>query len=225
VARFVHVSTSEVYGTARCVPMTENHPTFPMTVYGASKLAGECYARAYHSTYGFPTVVVRPFNAYGPRCHHEGDSGEVIPKFLLRSLAGRPMIVFGDGNQTRDFTYVEDTARGILNAGFMKGIEGRTFNLGQGSEVSINQLANEIRKVTGRSDANIVHDHPRPGDVLRLFADASSARNALDFVPSVPLAEGLARLRDWYEQQGKTPEALLEQETIHNWQVAATASR
>jgi UDP-glucose 4-epimerase len=225
VSRFVHVSTSEVYGTARCVPMTENHPTFPMTVYGASKLAGECYARAYHSTYGFPTVVVRPFNAYGPRCHHEGDSGEVIPKFLLRSLAGRPMIVFGDGNQTRDFTYVEDTARGILNAGFMKGIEGRTFNLGQGSDVSINQLANEIRKVTGRSDANIVHDHPRPGDVLRLFADASSARSALDFVPSVPLAEGLARLRDWYEQQGKTPEALLEQETIHNWQVAATASR
>ena len=91
--------------------MTEDHPTFPCTVYGASKLAGECYTRAYHRTYGYPTVVVRPFNTYGPRSHHEGDSGEVIPKFMLRCLAGRPLIVFGDGTQTRDFTYVSDTAR------------------------------------------------------------------------------------------------------------------
>ena len=79
VRRFVYVSSSEVYGTARFVPMSENHPTFPMTVYGASKLAGECYARAFYETYGYATVVVRPFNAYGPRAHHEGDSGEVIP--------------------------------------------------------------------------------------------------------------------------------------------------
>ncbi len=104
VPRFVYVSSSEVYGTAKWAPMTEDHPTFPCTVYGASKLAGECYARAYHTTYGYPTVIVRPFNSYGPRSHHEGDSGEVIPKFLLRCLAGRPMIVFGDGTQTRDFS-------------------------------------------------------------------------------------------------------------------------
>jgi UDP-glucose 4-epimerase len=118
VNRFVYVSSSEVYGTAQWVPMTEEHPTFPMTVYGSSKLAGECYTRAFYQTYGYPTVVIRPFNAYGPRCHHEGDSGEVIPKFLLRCLANKPMIIFGDGNQTRDFTYVSDTARGILLAGF-----------------------------------------------------------------------------------------------------------
>jgi UDP-glucose 4-epimerase len=118
VSRFIYVSSSEVYGTARWVPMTEEHPTFPMTVYGASKLAGECYARTFYETYGFPTVVVRPFNSYGPRCHHEGDSGEVIPKFLLRRMAGKPMVVFGDGTQSRDFTYVSDTAMGILMAGF-----------------------------------------------------------------------------------------------------------
>jgi len=80
--RFVYVSSSEVYGTAMWVPMAEAHPTFPKTVYGAAKLAGECYTRAYYETYRYPTVVVRPFNSYGPRCHHEGDSGEVIPKFM-----------------------------------------------------------------------------------------------------------------------------------------------
>jgi UDP-glucose 4-epimerase len=83
VKRFVYISSSEVYGTARHVPMTEEHPTYPKTVYGASKLAGECYTRAYHDSYDYPSVVIRPFNTYGPRCHHEGDSGEVIPKFLL----------------------------------------------------------------------------------------------------------------------------------------------
>ena len=111
-------------------PLTEEHPTFPMTVYGASKLAGECYTRAFWNTYQYPTVILRPFNAYGPRCHHEGDSGEVIPKFMLRCLAGKPMVIFGDGTQTRDFTYVGDTASGILAAG-ISGCLGRTnFQLG-----------------------------------------------------------------------------------------------
>ncbi len=122
VPRFVYVSSSEVYGGVQSIPIlgdaiSEDHPAFPCTVYGGSKLAGECYARAYFRTYDYPTVVVRPFNTYGPRSHHEGDSGEVIPKFLLRCLAGRPMIVFGDGSQSRDFTFVSDTAAGILLAG------------------------------------------------------------------------------------------------------------
>ena len=132
VGRFVYVSSSEVYGTARTVPMTEEHPTFPMTVYGAGKLAGDSYARAFWHTYGYPTVVVRPFNAYGPRSHHEGDSGEVIPKFMLRGMAGKPMVVFGDGTQTRDFTYVSDTAWGILLAGVSEAAVGETINLGSG---------------------------------------------------------------------------------------------
>src|SRR6185369_328854 len=133
VPRFVYVSSSEVYGTARWAPMTEEHPTCPHTVYGGSKLAGESYTRAYHDTYGYPTVVVRPFNTFGPRSHHEGDSGEVIPKFLLRCLAGRPLIVFGDGTQTRDFQFVSDTARGIILAGEDDRAIGATINLGSGS--------------------------------------------------------------------------------------------
>lgn len=217
VERFVYVSSSEVYGTARWVPMTEEHPTFPMTVYGASKLAGECYTRAFYQTYQLPTVVVRPFNAYGPRCHHEGDSGEVIPKFLLRCMAGKPMIVFGDGTQTRDFTYVGDTARGILMAGVADSAVGQTINLGSGFEISINDLAQEIISIVGQSPSTIEHDLARPGDVLRLYAETTKASDLLGFKPKIELHEGLTKLRDWYLSLDKSPEVLLEHEIVHNW--------
>ncbi len=218
VPRFVYVSSSEVYGTARWAPMSETHPTFPTTVYGASKLAGECYTRAYHATYGYPTVVVRPFNAFGPRSHHEGDSGEVIPKFLLRSLAGKPMIVFGDGTQTRDFTFVSDTAAGILLAGEHDGAVGDTINLGSGVELTINALAAQVAALTGRTDgAAVEYDAPRPGDVLRLCADVTHAREAIGYQPRVRLAEGLAALLAWYRSQEATPEQLLAHEIVHNW--------
>jgi UDP-glucose 4-epimerase len=218
VKRFVYVSSSEVYGTARWVPMTEEHPTFPMTVYGASKLAGECYARAFYRTYDSPTVVMRPFNTYGPRCHHEGDSGEVIPRFLLRCLAGCPMVIFGDGSQTRDFTYVTDTAKGIILAGLTDDAVGQTINLGSGREISINDLAREVAAVVGKPDAAVMHDAPRPGDVLRLYADTTKARQLLGFEPTVTLREGLVKLRDWYLSLGQPPEVLLEQEIVRNWE-------
>ncbi len=220
VGRFVYVSSSEVYGTAKEVPMTEDHPTFPHTVYGGSKLAGECYARAMFDTHGFPTVVVRPFNAYGPRCHHEGDSGEVIPKFMLRCLAGEPMVIFGDGEQTRDFTYVADVARGILLAGLADAAVGRTLNLGAGREISIKDLAGVVARTVG-GEPQVVHDIPRPGDVRRLYCDASRAQALLDFAPEVPLENGLAQLRDWYAAGDRTPEELLADEHVRNWEATA----
>ena len=222
VPRFVYVSSSEVYGGVESTPIlgdaiSENHPAFPCTVYGGSKLAGESYTRAYFRTYGYPTVVIRPFNTYGPRSHHEGDSGEVIPKFLLRCLAGRPLIVFGDGSQSRDFTFVSDTAAGILLGGEHPNAVGETINIGSGTDVRIVDLAKTVASVTGRPNAEIVHDEPRPGDVYRLIADVSRARALLGFEPRVSMADGLQRLLQWYRDQKKSPEELLEKEVVRNW--------
>ena len=217
VAKFVYVSSSEVYGTARWVPMTEDHPTCPCTVYGGSKLAGESYTRAFHRTYGYATVVVRPFNTYGPRSHHEGDSGEVIPKFLLRCLAGRPLVIFGDGTQTRDFTYVSDSARGILLAGDHPAAVGRTINLGYGAETTVSELARVVAKAAGRPEALVEHVEGRPGDVLRLYADMTEARELLGYQPAIGLEDGLARLLAWYREQGADPRTLLEREVVRNW--------
>jgi UDP-glucose 4-epimerase len=219
VGRFVYVSTSEVYGTARAVPMNEEHPTCPETVYGASKLAGEAYARAFFRTYRYPTVVVRPFNTFGPRSHHEGDSGEVIPKFLLRGMAGLPMVILGDGRQTRDFSYVTDTARGILAAGRAEPAIGQTLNLGSGREIAVLDLARQVAGVLGLAEAPITHDAPRPGDVMRLCADASRARELLGYEPRVKLIEGLARLRDWYVGLGRPIGELLAEERVRGWEI------
>ena len=217
VKRFLYCSSSEVYGTATTVPMNESHPTFPMTVYGGSKLAGEAYARAYFQTYGLPVTVVRPFNSYGPRSHHEGDSGEVIPKFILRTMTGRPMLVFGDGTQTRDFTYVSDTASGIIRAGLSQNTIGETINLGSCREISISELAATVKQVTGKSEAEIRYVDPRPGDVLRLFADSGKAQKLFGFTPKISLRDGLAKLLDWYTTEGLSFEDLLAGEKEINW--------
>ena len=201
VKRFVCVSTSEVYGTGYKVPMDEEHTTFPMTVYGAAKLAGESYARAFYKTYGYPTVVIRPFNTFGPRSHHEGDCGEVLPKFMLRAMTDNPLIIFGDGKQTRDFTYVSDTAHGILLAGFADQVIGETINIGSGKEISINALAEKVKEILGKKGVKIEHDAPRPGDNLRLYADITKARELLGFEPQVKLEEALLLLNKWYSQQ------------------------
>jgi UDP-glucose 4-epimerase len=134
-------------------------------------------------------------------------------------MAGHPMIIFGDGKQTRDFTFVGDTARAIMLAGLSEKALGQTINLGQGKEITVRELADRIRTVTGKADAEIVFDEPRPGDVLRLFADSTKAKELLDFAPEIGLMEGLEKLRQWYGSLEQDPETLLENEVRHNWRM------
>lgn len=218
-AKVIHVSSSEVYGTARSVPMTEDHPTDPHTVYGASKLAGECYARAFYRCYGFPTVVVRPFNAYGPRSHFEGDSGEVLPRFVLRGLAGQSLVVFGDGAQTRDLTHVYDTAAAIAQAAVPDAVIGETLNVGSGRETTIRDLAETVRRVLGKPGLTIEHVEPRPGDVLRLMADSTRAGRLLKYSPAVSMSDGIGDLvRRFSTMTGPELTAHASRVVVKNWQ-------
>ena len=220
VERFVHVSSSEVYGTARFAPMDENHPTYPETVYGAAKLAGECYARAYHQTYGLSTVVVRPFNNFGPRSHHEGDCGEVIPRFVVWAFNGNAPIIFGDGSQTRDFIYVEETAHWLRAAAECDALVGRTINLGSGTETSVNELAEIIyersRRARTQADLSAAPARRRATAPGRRCAEP---RKSSASAPQVTVRAGIRRLIDHLRSLETSVAALLAETSATNWQL------
>jgi len=217
IERFLYCSSSEVYGTAKSVPMPESHPTRPCTVYGASKLAGESYARAYFQTYGTPVVVVRPFNAYGPRSHHEGDAGEMIPKSIVRALNRQPIVLYGDGTQTRDFTYVEDVASGLIAITECDALVGDTVNLGSSFEISVKELAEKILDLVSNPECRIEQTPSRPGDVLRLFSDCTKIKEFINWNPKTDLAEGLRTTIAHFKQHPTGAKALIKEEIERNW--------
>ena len=214
VDRFVYVSSSEAYGSARTVPMPETHMLEPTTVYGASKAAGELYAQACMRTYGLPTVVVRPFNAYGPREHSTGTSAEVIPKFARRIMSGEAPVIFGSGAQTRDFTWVEETAAGIVEAGACDALVGEAVNIAYGEGVSIRHVCELLLEIIGADGLALTFDEPRPGDVEHHVADTSKAREVLGFEARVSIREGLERYVEWIREQ---PALLAAVESERNW--------
>ncbi|GAB2504573.1 SDR family NAD(P)-dependent oxidoreductase [Promicromonospora xylanilytica] len=223
VGRFVHVSSSEVFGTAQYAPMDERHPTWPETVYGGSKLAGEAYARAAYRTHGMPVTVVRPFNTYGPRSHFEGDSGEVLPRTIVRALCGLPGFVYGDGEQTRDFLHVSDTARALAEIAGCDAAVGRTVNVGSGAELTINDLVATVARIVGRPDLDPVRLAARPGDVRRLLVDNTLVRELTGFVPRTSFEQGVAELVEWFRDRPESPASMLRRIEDRNW-VAPSAA-
>lgn len=219
VGLLVYVSSSEVYGTAQRIPMDETHPCEPTTVYGASKLAGEHYAKAFMRTYGLPVVVVRPFNTYGPRSHFEGVYGEVIPRFLVRALNGLAPIVYGDGKQTRDFTYVSDTVHGILLAAKTDVSLGQVVNIARGQEVSIGELARVLQEAAGVAVVAPEFAPARPADVRCHCADITLARKVLGYEPTVSLEEGLRQYAAWFRRAYPDYRKCLEETGGVNWEI------
>lgn len=197
VGRLVHYSSSEVYGTARTAPMTEDHPLEAETPYAASKVAADSTVISYHRTFGIDAVVLRPFNNFGPRQNDKAYAG-IIPIVVNRLQAGTPITIFGDGEQTRDFIYAEDTARATLMLAEKDGVAGQVFNVGSGRETSVNALVRMMADIYGRPDFPIEYGPERPGDVRRHLAGVSRATEVLGFSPVVSLREGMERTMAWY---------------------------
>jgi UDP-glucose 4-epimerase len=195
--RLVQFSSSEVYGTALTAPMDEQHPLHPHTPYAAAKAATDLVALSYGMTFGLDVVVVRPFNTYGER-QNDGAYAGLIPAVVRAVLAEEPVVVNGDGEQTRDMAYVADTVRGTLLAAAADGVCGESFNLGAGMEVSVNELVELMLRALGRPQHPVVHGPGRPGDVRRLLADTRHARELLGYAPSTSLSLGLERTVAWY---------------------------
>lgn len=222
VKRFVYCSSSEVYGNTSDVQLTEDAVCRPVTVYGAAKLAGELYTVAYRQTYGMDTRIVRPFNAYGPRAPERGMRAEVIPRFLIRALNGSPPVIFGDGLNGRDFTYVTEIARGIMLAGLSASADSKPINIAFGRLITIRAVAETVLRAVGRNDLSVILHADRPGDVHRLLADTRRAQAVLGYKPGIPFESGLRHYLDWFAARHPDPQVLLE-DTISNWSMPPEA--
>jgi UDP-glucose 4-epimerase len=191
--RFVFSSSNAPLG-AGAYPASEEKPVAPLSPYGAGKAAGEAYCSAFHGAYGLDAVAVRFSNAYGPRSAHKGN---VIPLFLKRILAGRELVVYGDGTQTRDFVFAEDLAAGLVLASTVEGIGGEVFQLASGAETTLNTLVSLLAEVTGR-EPTVRHELARPGEILRNYSLIDKARSRLGYAPETELSAGLRRTFDWF---------------------------
>ena len=216
VERFLYCSSSEVNGTGQVVPMPEDYHFKPETIYGASKLAGEYYTQVFERAGWLPTVIARPHNNYGPREHYESSRGEVIPRFILWALAGEPLQIFGDGAQTRDFTFVGETAEFMVDMMTCAPAAGQTLNICRGDEISMRELARLVIELSGARSA-IEFRAGRPSDVLRLSGDNTRLRNLLGRVPMIPLRDGLVRTIAWFRDNVPCTQALLDSLKAENW--------
>jgi UDP-glucose 4-epimerase len=195
----IHFSSSEAYGSAAYVPMDEAHPAVPSTPYAASKLAGDQVVLSYWHTFGLDAAIIRPFNNFGPR-QNAGSYAGIIPIVVERAERGEPIQVHGDGEQTRDFVFVRDTADAAIRVHASPATRGRVVNVASGREVSVNELVRLLLELLG-SDVGVEHVAPRPGDVRRHLASIDLARELIGYLPRTSLRDGLAETVAWYAER------------------------
>jgi len=193
---FVFASSSAVYGEPIRVPISEDHPLMPRSPYAASKVSGEAFVNAFAAQYGFRSIVLRFFNVYGPK-QSRAYAG-VISEFIRRVSKDEPLIIFGDGEQTRDFVHVSDIVNAIMIS--LKNEEARgVFNIGSGEAITINQLARLIIKMAGKEDLKLIYESSRPGDIKYSVVDITRAKKELGFEPKIKLELGIKELLKNYK--------------------------
>jgi nucleoside-diphosphate-sugar epimerase len=199
IQRFVLASTSAAYGDSAFTAKRENDPLRPLSPYAAAKLASEMYCRAFTASLGVETVVLRFFNVFGPRQDPNSEYSAVIPRFVAKLLSGERPIVYGDGQQSRDFVYVSDVVRANLLAATVPGIAGEVFNVGRGSSTTLVQLLEVLAELLERP-IEPIYQPPRPGDVRDSLADVSRMQRELGCFAETSVREGLQHSIDYYRQ-------------------------
>jgi nucleoside-diphosphate-sugar epimerase len=200
VKRVVLASSSSVYGANKALPKTEEMAPMPISPYAVAKLTGEKYAQVFAWTYGLETVGLRYFNVFGPRQDPQSAYAAFIPKFITGMLEGTPLVIDGDGEHRRDFTYVSNVVQANLLAVEAPGVAGEVFNVACGGSMSLNEVVTHLRATLG-IQGDITYGEPRAGDVPLSLADISKARRMLGYEPAVSLDEGLRRVAEWYKEQ------------------------
>ena len=197
VRRLVYAASSSAYGDTPALPKVETMPAAPISPYGVSKFVGELYAQVFTKIYGLETVCLRFFNVFGPRQDPSSPYSGVLARFLLALIDGQQPVVFGDGEQSRDFTFVENVADATLRACTAPGVSGCMMNIATGSRFSLNETLRILERITGRP-ARARYEAPRAGDILHSQADIGLARGLLAYEPRVGFEEGLQRTWQWY---------------------------
>lgn len=198
IERFIHISTSEVYGTARKELMDEDHPLMPMSPYASAKAGADRLVYSYWATYEIPAIIIRPFNSYGTYQHLE----KAIPRFITSCILNEPVRVHGDGSACRDYLFVDDFCRAtdIIMHADIKKVKGEVFNVASGVHRSMLSIAQDVVRMMGKNESSIAFVGDRPGQVFRHTGDIRKIKNMLGWEPKVTWEEGLQRVIPWYKE-------------------------
>ena len=200
VRRVIYASSSSLYGESEVLPKHEEMAPRPMSPYGGQKLFGEVYCQVFWRAYGLETVSLRYFNVFGPRQDASSAYSGVLARFIPAVLGGKEPVIYGDGSQSRDFTYVSNVVDANILACRVDGVAGESFNIACGDQITVNQIFDEIKALTG-SNVEPIHEDPRPGDILHSQADITKAREKMGWEPVASFKEGLKPTIAWYREE------------------------